>query len=236
MPRALEHHPVSRFAVAARALTAQRAVAAALGAALIGTAAFADAVRYYPSGTTPDPQVVARILGGGAQRGMKMRGAARSDEPAALLPDGGQNLQQDDAERERRIGEAAQSALATWQSRKPAAAPAGLPRALALAVGFDNDSATLSPEAAHSLDVVAQGMRLVGPGRVFVIEGHTSATGSLAHNLHLSRERADSVKRYLVQQGIPQAALRTQGLGPRRLLIANDPAAAQNRRVQFRAA
>jgi OOP family OmpA-OmpF porin len=106
-----------------------------------------------------------------------------------------------------------------------------------VAVTFANDSASLQPEAAASLDAIAEGMRLAGFDAVYVIEGHTSRTGSWAHNMKLSAERAQSVKRYLVQQrGIPAAALRTVGLGPRHLLNARHPASAENRRVQFRAA
>ncbi len=225
------------FSYAARStLACALAVALATGPAAAGT------VRYYPAGTTPDARVVAEILGGGAPRKpvrVKMRGSAPLDEPAA---DGSRTVRDADTAREQNLGYAAQAALVAWQARVPSAtppagaAPKADAQALALAVHFDNDSAALQPDAAQALDAVAKGMQLVGGGHVFVIEGHTSATGTFAHNLRLSQARAVSVKRYLVQRGVAAAALRPVGLGWRAPLLAADPAAPENRRVQFRAA
>ena len=233
------HRPtgLQRFGRAARrALVGAIAVALATGPAAAGT------VRYYPAGTTPDARVVADILGGGSASKplrMKMRGTAPLDEPAA---DGSRTFSDDDLARERQIGEAARSALVSWHKRVPAAtppaaaAPAGGTKALALAIQFENDSAELHPDAAQALDAVAKGMRLLGTGHVFVIEGHTSATGGYGHNVRLSKARALSVKRYLVGRGVTAASLRPLGLGWRAPLLAADPAAPENRRVQFRAA
>jgi outer membrane protein OmpA-like peptidoglycan-associated protein len=225
----------------------------------------AGTVRYYDAASLPSPDVVASILGkSAAPSRMKMRGAPPPiDEPAAQAPiaatDGGRNVEDDPIAREQALSRAAQAAVQGWNNRfataaaaaptsterpsatRPAAArvsrAAGRsPTALAVAVNFDNDSAHLQPSAAPMLDAVADGLRRAGFARTYVIEGHTNATGSLAHNLRLSVERARSVKRYLVQQqGIPAAALRTVGLGPRVPLNTTDPAAPENRRVQFRA-
>jgi OmpA-OmpF porin, OOP family len=216
--------------------------AAAVLAAATLCVAEAKTVRYYGAGQAPDPSVVAGILGKPTPR-LKMRGGATLDEPAAIEPaDGGRNVSGEDiAARERLLSTSAHAAVQAWQARpvqRPVApASAERPTALALAVSFDNGSARLQDDAARALAAVAEGMRLAGFARPFVIEGHSSASGSLAYNLRLSRERARSVKRYLVQQhGIPAAALRTVGLGPTAPLVASDPNAPENRRVQFRAA
>ena len=205
--------------------------------------AHASAVRYYDAQHVPSPQAVAAILSQPtAGQRMKMRGGRPLDEPAAQVPmDGGRDLNPDAAAGEQALSASAQAAVQQWNQRfAPARVPitqAEPPTSLAVAVTFANDSAALMPEAAASLDAVADGMRLAGYDRVYVIEGHTSRPGSWAHNMKLSAERAQSVKRYLVQRrGIPAAALRTVGLGPRALLNTRDPAAAENRRVQFRAA
>jgi outer membrane protein OmpA-like peptidoglycan-associated protein len=218
------------------------AVVAAVAAATVLCVAEAATVRYYAAGQTPDPSVVAGILGKPAPR-MKMRGGgAALDEPAAVdAADGGRNMNGDDiAARERVLSASAQEAVQSWQARaaqRTVVASTERPTALALAISFDNGSARLQDDAARALAAVADGMRLAGFARPFVIEGHSSASGSLAYNLRLSRERARSVKRYLVQQhGIPPAALRTVGLGPTVPLVAADPNAPENRRVQFRAA
>jgi len=208
--------------------------------------AHASTVRYYDAQHVPSPQAVAAILSQPtAGKRMKMRGGRPLDEPAAQVPvDGGRDLNPDAAAGEQALSASAQAAVQQWNQRfapasvpTPQAARAEPPTSLAVAVTFANDSAALMPEAAASLDAIADGMRLAGYDRVYVIEGHTSRPGSWAHNMKLSAERAQSVKRYLVQRrGIPAAALRTVGLGPRALLNPRDPAAAENRRVQFRAA
>ena len=221
----------------------------ALAVLLIASQVFAvhaSTVRYYDAQHVPSPQAVAAILSQPtAGQRMKMRGGRPLDEPAAQVPvDGGRDLNPDAAASEQALSASAQAAVQQWNQRfAPASVPAALakqaepPTSLAVAVTFANDSAALMPEAAASLDAIADGMRLAGYDRVYVIEGHTSRPGSWAHNMKLSAERAQSVKRYLVQRrGIPAAALRTVGLGPRALLNPRDPAAAENRRVQFRAA
>jgi outer membrane protein OmpA-like peptidoglycan-associated protein len=223
----------------------------ALATALACGATPAETVRYYGAGQTPDPQTVASILGSAkpAKR-LKMRGGEPIDEPAAQAPraaDSGRDLTEDPMLREQALSSSARNAVQAWQARvgqgqrapsAPTAASTAAPaRSVALAIGFDNDSARLQSTATQSLAAVAEGMRLAGFAHAYVIEGHTSATGSRAHNLRLSRERAASVKRYLVQHhGVPAAALRTTGLGASAPLNRNDPNAPENRRVQFRSA
>lgn len=220
------------------------------GAVLASQAA---TVRYYDAQHVPSPQAVAAILAPAPAKRLKLRGGQPFDEPAAQMPlDGGRDLNPGAAADEQALSAAAQAAVQQWNQRfaptavaaaaQPRPAPAATPRAerptaLAVAVTFANDSAALQPEAAASLDAIAEGMRLAGFDGVYVIEGHTSRTGSWAHNMKLSAERARSVKHYLVKQrGIPAEVLRTVGLGPRHLLNARNPASAENRRVQFRAA
>ena len=225
-----------------------RSTAAAVALALtLGTTSQAGVVRYYADGQMPDPAVVANILGKGKPvHRMKMRGGSAYDEPAAAATDGGIAYRDDVLAREQQLSVSAQSAVQSWQARLAGAAADAAPAApapssmkataLAVAVNFENDSARLPPTALPMLDAIAQGMRQAGFARPFVIEGHTSATGSAAHNLLLSRQRAQSVKRYLVQrQQLPATALRTVGLGPRVPLDPTNPSAAANRRVQFRA-
>lgn len=213
-------------------------------------------VRYYGEGSVPDPQVVANILGGAKPgHGLKMRGSSVWNAPVAeaVVRDGGQNLSDDSTTlREERINANAQLAVDDWRQRRagggkpslaladtPSAArtPAAAPVALALAVTFANDSAQIPPAATASLAAVAEGIRIAGFDRRIVIEGHTSASGSLKHNMRLARLRAESVKRYLVTQfGIPGQALLAVGMGPKSPLNRQDPNAAENRRVQFRVA
>jgi outer membrane protein OmpA-like peptidoglycan-associated protein len=68
------------------------------------------------------------------------------------------------------------------------------------------------------------------------IEGHTDNVGTLDTNLKLSQSRADSVRSFLVAQGIPRERLDAEGFGPTRPLASNATKAgrAANRRVDFR--
>ena len=64
------------------------------------------------------------------------------------------------------------------------------------------------------------------------IVGHTDAPGSAAHNLRLSKRRADAVRAALIAAGVPSSQIRVVGLGENRLLIGSEKAERQNRRVE----
>ena len=68
------------------------------------------------------------------------------------------------------------------------------------------------------------------------IQGHTDSTGPLAWNMELSNLRAESVKAFLVNQGIAADRLTTKGFGPHEPIVPNDTAEnrSKNRRVDFR--
>lgn len=110
------------------------------------------------------------------------------------------------------------------------------PDALALAINFASNSSQLTAEGRRAIDSIAEGIKLTGFERKVIVEGHTNAVGSKAHNLKLSRLRAEAVKNYLiVNHAIPEAALQTKGLGSANPLPGTHPNSAYNRRVQFRA-
>lgn len=65
------------------------------------------------------------------------------------------------------------------------------------------------------------------------VQGHTDSTGTAAYNLKLSQERADAVRDYLVNHGVPPDELTARGYGLTMPIADNKTAAgrAQNRRV-----
>ncbi len=67
------------------------------------------------------------------------------------------------------------------------------------------------------------------------IDGHTDTVGQLKNNLALSRRRAVSVLRWLVEHGVDERRLEARGFGPRRPIAPNTSAEgrAKNRRVEF---
>ncbi len=67
------------------------------------------------------------------------------------------------------------------------------------------------------------------------IQGHTDNSGSHDKNMELSQQRADAVRDWLVQAGVPESRLQAKGYGPDHPLGPNKTAAdkAKNRRVQL---
>jgi len=67
------------------------------------------------------------------------------------------------------------------------------------------------------------------------IEGHADATGSREKNQELSNQRAEAVKRYLIQSGIEPNRLQTMGYGDSRPIADNstDEGRKLNRRIEF---
>lgn len=65
------------------------------------------------------------------------------------------------------------------------------------------------------------------------IEGHADATGRPEHNMALSRARAESVKKLLVQYGVPPERVQAEAFGRSRLKVQTNRAEAANRRVEF---
>jgi outer membrane protein OmpA-like peptidoglycan-associated protein len=72
------------------------------------------------------------------------------------------------------------------------------------------------------------------PDRNVVIEGHTDDVGSLDMNQTLSQQRADSVKFYLVQEGIRHQRIVASGMGETQPIADNQSPGGrqQNRRVE----
>ena len=73
------------------------------------------------------------------------------------------------------------------------------------------------------------------PGEMFLIEGHTDATGKAAMNLALSDRRAESVALALTEYfDIPPENMVVQGYGESELLIDTQNDERRNRRVAVR--
>ena len=100
---------------------------------------------------------------------------------------------------------------------------------------FDTDSDRLKPESASAIHAVAKGLTAT-PDLKLLIEGHTDASGNPAHNMELSKRRAEAVKAVLVSQfNVDASRLTTSGLGSTKPIGPNDTpqGRAQNRRVEF---
>jgi len=99
-------------------------------------------------------------------------------------------------------------------------------------VNFEYNSAALTAASRQPLDAIADGMKK-HPRLKVEIQGHTDSTGSPAYNLKLSQRRADSVRDYLVNNGVNADQLVTKGYGQTQPAASNKTAEgrAKNRRV-----
>jgi outer membrane protein OmpA-like peptidoglycan-associated protein len=99
---------------------------------------------------------------------------------------------------------------------------------------FDTGKYSLKPGAREKLAKVS-GIILAHPGLKLQVEGHTDNVGSDDFNQRLSEQRADSVRDYLVSQGLSGEAISAVGLGKTMPVTTNNTAAGrqQNRRVEL---
>jgi outer membrane protein OmpA-like peptidoglycan-associated protein len=103
-----------------------------------------------------------------------------------------------------------------------------------LEITFDYNSAEISAKSLPAVQTL--GRALTNPdlkGSTFVVAGHTDAAGTDTYNQDLSERRADSIKKYLMDNyHISSADLVTVGYGKSKLKDASQPMAEVNRRVQ----
>ncbi len=102
-------------------------------------------------------------------------------------------------------------------------------------ITFEKNSADLNEVSFAELNRV---VALIQDNTNLIIEisAHTDDVGSDQYNLKLSERRADSVVKYLVENGVPSARLVAKGYGESKPLVPNtsDENRALNRRVEFK--
>ncbi|WP_158094312.1 OmpA family protein [Erythrobacter donghaensis] len=104
-----------------------------------------------------------------------------------------------------------------------------------LFVTFRRGSADIETGNMSDIRALANVMRdaaAAGNKRVIQIGGHTDATGDDATNLKLSDERAQAVRKVLVDLGVPEDAIQAVGYGETKLIEGYDPNHGVNRRVE----
>ena len=99
---------------------------------------------------------------------------------------------------------------------------------------FDRGSATLSAGAQQRLNSFAQTLNRY-PESSLVVRGHTDSTGTMALNQRLSQDRAESVRSYLISQGVSGNRVTATGMGSQYQVASNASEAGrqQNRRVEI---
>ena len=99
---------------------------------------------------------------------------------------------------------------------------------------FDTGKASLKPE---TTSVFVDIIRILEeyPNSKFTVEGHTDSVGSASLNQKLSEERANSVRDFLVNEGIDASRLQAIGYGEDRPIASNNTRSGRtaNRRVEI---
>jgi OOP family OmpA-OmpF porin len=105
----------------------------------------------------------------------------------------------------------------------PAAAPAAVRKiSLSSRVLFDFDKATLRPEGQVAIDreIIAK-LQDFSKIELVLVTGHTDRIGSERYNQGLSERRAETVRAYLVSQGVPTDRIESLGMSLRQPVTGN---------------
>lgn len=100
---------------------------------------------------------------------------------------------------------------------------------------FDVDSSALRSDSRTTLRELANTFSKYSDINYIDVAGHTDSTGTSFHNNRLSRARANSVRTFLTDQGVPSARIKSEGYGESQPKAGNDTAAGRqmNRRVEI---
>ena len=101
-------------------------------------------------------------------------------------------------------------------------------------IQFENAKATIKPNSYKILNDIAK-IFIDNPTYIVEVQGHTDNVGKYDYNMDLSERRAQAVRTYLINQGVPAERLSAHGYGPDRPIDDNKTKAgrAKNRRVEF---
>lgn len=102
-------------------------------------------------------------------------------------------------------------------------------------IEFDLNKDSIRSSSFNVLDEAAKILEEY-PSLKVEVAGHSDDTGAHDYNVKLSRQRADSVKAYLVSKGVGTDRINTRGAGPDEPLVNEKTSSARqkNRRIEFR--
>lgn len=102
-------------------------------------------------------------------------------------------------------------------------------------VNFELSRSTLTKASRPILDEAVK-VLLQFPSIRIEVSGHTDNSGGRDTNMRLSQNRAEAVKKYLVEHGVDEGRIITRGAGPDEPIDSNSTreGRASNRRIEFR--
>lgn len=115
------------------------------------------------------------------------------------------------------------------------AAPDAVSKGADLFVTFRRNSAEIESGITSDMRSLAKVMSesiAAGNKRIIQVGGHTDATGDEAFNMKLSEQRAEAVRKSLIELGVPADAIQAAGYGESKPVDGYDPTHGVNRRVE----
>ncbi len=101
-------------------------------------------------------------------------------------------------------------------------------------VTFASGKSDITPESAVILGSALKTLQTYSD-IVVEIRGYTDNVGRKASNIKLSQKRADSVRNWLIDNGVDQTRISAVGFGPDNAIVPNDSPdnRRKNRRIEF---
>jgi outer membrane protein OmpA-like peptidoglycan-associated protein len=242
-----------QFAEDARALSAERqeaeriqnekseaaTAAAAKAKAEADAAAATEAKRQAELTAAREAQMKAEAAAKSAQQKAAAEMAAQQAAAKAAAEQAGLQAKEQAAREEAARAQAATAALRAQllQQLNEVLQTTDTPRGLVVNMAdvlFETGKYALSQDAKLKLAKLS-GIIQAHPGLNLAIEGHTDTTGSADFNMKLSQQRADTVRDFLISQGMSPDTITAKGMGEDNPVADNSTAAGrkQNRRVEI---
>jgi peptidoglycan-associated lipoprotein len=126
-------------------------------------------------------------------------------------------------------------AVAAATPTSPERTPAAMkPKPVHADIYFDFDRSRLRADAVSILQEQAQLLKK-DSGWVVMVQGHSDQNGPAEYNKVLAKRRAETVKEFLVQLGVPESSIKVLGLGQEGMICDDDSQECRklNRRVHL---
>ncbi len=101
-------------------------------------------------------------------------------------------------------------------------------------IQFESGKANIKPFSFPLLNQIAN-VLILNPTYLIEVQGHTDNVGGYDYNIGLSQSRAAAVRTYLIENGVTENRITSQGYGYNKPVASNKTSAgkAKNRRVEF---
>ena len=101
-------------------------------------------------------------------------------------------------------------------------------------IQFKHNSMGLSDEAHEKLEQFVE-FSSANPVSEIIVEGYSDSLGHPVYNKNLSKMRAEVVKKYLVNRGVPATKIEVVGMGPENPIASNETFEGRklNRRIEI---